>query len=49
MDAWVRWTYECNGWKWSVLDGAIVVAEGCEPSEGSARDVADQVIADLTR
>ena len=37
MDAWIRWTHEVNGWKWAVMDGANVLADGCEPSENDAK------------
>ncbi len=45
LDAWIRWTYRCNGWMWSVFRGAELIAEGCEPSEQLARLAASHVTA----
>jgi hypothetical protein len=35
-DLWIRWSHRCNGWMWSVMRGADVLAEGSEPSERAA-------------
>ena len=35
-DFWIRWSYRCNGWMWSVMQGAMVIAEGCEETEVKA-------------
>ena len=40
-DFWIRWTHRCNGWMWSVMQGATVIAEGCEETEEKARAAAE--------
>lgn len=45
MDKWIFWTYEINGWKWSVWRGAKVIAEGFARSEEEANEAADRAIA----
>lgn len=54
MDSWVCWTHAINGWKWAVMDGAKMVADGAESSEYAAKRNAiatlfvEQLRADLT-
>lgn len=40
-DIWIRWTYRCNGWMWSVMEGATLVAEGVAASEAEAQAAAE--------
>ena len=35
-DTWIRWSYRCNGWMWSVLSGAKLIKEGCARSYDEA-------------
>lgn len=37
VDVWVRWSYRVNGWIWSVMQGAKVLAEGSARSAEEAR------------
>lgn len=41
LDKWVRWSYRVNGWLWSVMCGARVVAEGFEATFDEANAAAD--------
>jgi len=36
MDKWIRWTYKVNGWQWSLMQGAEVIAEGASRSKRDA-------------
>ena len=48
IDAWVRWTYLCNGWQWSIFRGAELLAEGSERSESVAYEKARAALAKAT-